>query len=139
MKKKTLLLVDDNESIIYTVKRCLDQNEFEITSVLNGKDALSYLEKHIPDLILLDLMMPKMDGWEVHKKIKENNQHKGIPIIFLTALGEKDGKVVKIFENIRKSTSDVDSLTHVSVNDSDYIQKPFDPQELRDKIHTLLK
>ena len=86
---KKIMLVDDEQDQIFSIKTGFEQeypNEYEIIGVESGKKCFELLEKNVkPDLILLDIMMPDMDGWEVFDKLKANQSWKNIPIIFLTA------------------------------------------------------
>ena len=91
-KKQLILIVDDspnNQRIISTI---LADKSFEIKTALSGKDALDFVSKQIPDIILLDIMMPEMDGFEVKRKLNENPIFKEIPVIFITALEEPENK-----------------------------------------------
>jgi two-component system, OmpR family, response regulator VicR len=122
---KKILLVDDEKDQIFSIKTGFEQeypNQYEIIGVESGKKCFELLEKNVkPDLILLDIMMPEMDGWEVFDKIKANQLWRKIPIIFLTA--RSDG--------LAKSAG--------SMIADDYIEKPIDIQELKARIDTVLK
>lgn len=83
-KKHTILVVDDEKTNLVRAKMLL-QNEFNPVLVNSGVQCLKYLQGHIPDLILLDIMMPDMDGWQVMQKIQESEELKNVPVIFLTA------------------------------------------------------
>jgi CheY-like chemotaxis protein len=122
---KKIMLVDDEKDQIFCIKTGFDQeypNEYEIIGVESGKKCIELLEKNEkPDLILLDIMMPQMDGWEVFDKIRANNSWRKIPIIFLTA--RSDG--------LAKSAG--------SMIAEDYIEKPIDIKELKTRIDNVLK
>lgn len=122
---KKIILVDDEKDQIFSIKTGFEQeypNEYEIIGVESGKKCIELLEKNVePDLILLDIMMPEMDGWEVFDKIKANQSWRKIPIIFLTA--RSDG--------LAKSAG--------SMIADDYIEKPIDIQELKIRIDNVLK
>ena len=122
---KKIMLVDDEKDQIFSIKTGFEQeypNEYEIIGVESGKKCIELLEKNVKlDLILLDIMMPEMDGWEVFDKIKANHLWRKIPIIFLTA--RSDG--------LAKSAG--------SMIADDYIEKPVDIQELKTRIETVLK
>jgi CheY-like chemotaxis protein len=122
---KKIMLVDDEKDQIFSIKTGFEQeypNEYEIIGVESGKKCIELLEKNVePDLILLDIMMPEMDGWEVFDKIKANQSWRKIPIIFLTA--RSDG--------LAKSAG--------SMIADDYIEKPIDIQELKIRIDNILK
>ncbi len=123
-KQYTILVVDDVSDNINLAVNILSQHNYNIGIAENGERALLYAEKFIPDLILLDIIMPQMDGFEVCKKLKANPLTRTIPIIFLTAKIEQDA-IVKGFE----------------LGAVDYITKPFFEAELiaRLKNHLNLK
>lgn len=121
--KKKILIVDDEPDVAFTVEYDLKKfdSEYEIICVDNGKKCLELLEKNqIPDLILLDIMMPEMNGWEVFNKIKENQAWAKIPIIFLTA------RIDRTAENAGSFLGD------------DYIEKPYDPADLKKRVDNVL-
>ena len=120
---KTILIVDDNPDVRFGVKVGLENHveKINLIEIENGKKCIEYLESNPnPDLILLDIMMPEMDGWEVASRIKDNPVWKNIPIFFLTAkndpYSESFGKLVS----------------------SKYISKPFDLNELIKSIDGLI-
>jgi len=121
---KNILIVDDETGVSYTVKYGLEalDKDYKVTAVENGEKCLFQLQNNqIPDLILLDIMMPGMSGWEVHKRIKENLQWKNIPIVFLTARTDRIAKNAGSFFG------------------DDYIEKPFKIPELKQRIDKILK
>lgn len=115
MKPKTILIVDDTVENLDILETLLEG--YDIVDATNGADALEILEEEKIDLILLDIMMPDMDGYEVCKKIKENFETKDIPIIFITA---------KTDENSIEKAYDVGGI--------DYVRKPFKPKELLARV-----
>jgi len=121
--KKKIVVVDDEPDVAYTVKSNLknfDEN-YEIICVDSGEKCLELLKKdQIPDLILLDIMMPGMTGWEVFDKIKANKSWKNIHIIFVTGTD-------KVAETARALLGD------------NFIEKPYKPRELKEKIDRALK
>ena len=121
---KKIMLVDDEQDQIFSVKTGFEQEyakEYEIIPAESGKKCFELLEKNVkPDLILLDIMMPDMDGWEVFDKLKANQSWKNIPIIFLTA--RSDG----LATNAGAMIAD------------DYIEKPIDIKELKTRIDNVL-
>ncbi|MCX6667397.1 MAG: response regulator [Euryarchaeota archaeon] len=122
--KKKIFVVDDEPDVASTVEFNLKESdgEYEVTCVNSGKKCLELLEKNqIPDLILLDIMMPEMNGWEVFNKIKENQAWAKIPIIFLTA------RIDRIAENAGSFLGD------------DYIEKPYDPTDLKKRVDNVLR
>ncbi len=110
-KKQTILVVDDNKTNIDILRDLL--KEYDVITVLNGLTAIDIALQETIDLILLDIMMPNMDGYEVCKILKSNKFTKKIPIVFLTAKADEDS-IVKAYE----------------VGGTDYITKPFKPKEL---------
>ncbi len=121
MKEKTvsILIVDDQMNNLKILLHLLKQQQFEIHIAENGERALETLAHHHPDLILLDILMPGMDGFETCKRIKANTATADIPIIFMTALASLKDKI-KGFE----------------AGGADYITKPFEQNEMLIRINT---
>lgn len=122
--KKKIMLVDDNPDFIYMVKRSLKpfSNQYEVIGVNGGEECFKLLEKgDIPDIILLDIMMPETDGWALFAKLKERNEWRDIPIIFLTA-----------------KTDDY-SKGFGKISAQDYIEKPFEIKDLKERIDKVLR
>jgi len=121
---KKIMIVDDEPDQIETLKIILEDevDKFKIIGANSGKECLAALQrKEIPDLILLDILMPEMDGWEVFKKIKENPEWEKIPIIFLTATDDKISK---------KKGSRLAQ---------DFIEKPFEIDDLKKRLKNVLE
>jgi two-component system sensor histidine kinase/response regulator len=118
----TVLVVDDNPKNVQIIALLLNELKYKIIIAVNGKSAIDLVERVHPDLILLDVMMPGMDGFEACQIIKSNPENENVPIIFLTALSEKVN-IVKGFE----------------VGGVDYITKPFNKEELISRIKTHLE
>jgi len=116
-----ILVVDDEKDVVELLSFILEKDGYSVTTAFNGKDALAEIEKGHPDLILLDVMMPEMDGYAVQTRLLESPTTKDIPIIILTAKGQ---------------LKDVFSM---SSNVKAYIEKPFDPKSLRSKIQESLQ
>ncbi|PIE86247.1 MAG: hypothetical protein CSA05_01670 [Bacteroidia bacterium] len=118
-----ILIVDDQYENIVLLENML-LSEYNVKTLDNGKDALDYVHENLPDLVLLDVMMPDMDGFEVCKQLKENPKTKNIPVIFLTALSELEYKVEGF-----------------NAGGVDYVIKPFHKEEIlhRLKIHLTLR
>jgi len=116
---KTVLIVDDEPDTLELVKLVLESGGFETVLAASGKEALNELEASKPDLVLLDIMMPDMDGWEVFRKIKENNVN--MPIAILTAKAQNFDRLLGL---------------HVLKAD-DYITKPFGKNELISRVRKL--
>lgn len=121
--KKSILLVEDDTFVSDIYQTKLGEEGFEVIFAENGVEAMKELEKKVPDIILLDIVMPYMDGMEVLKKLKDNNKWKNVPVILLTNLSEKD----KVEEGL-------------SLGASDYLIKShFTPAEVVQKVNDLLK
>ncbi|MEN8219693.1 MAG: hybrid sensor histidine kinase/response regulator [Pseudomonadota bacterium] len=117
-----VLIVDDNRQIRRMLRRHLMKKKYEIYEAENGTMALAEIEKTLPDLILLDVMMPGMDGFEVCKRLKQNPATSDIPVIFLTAKTEKD-----------------DVIAGLELGAVDYVTKPFCNKELMTRVNTHLE
>lgn len=120
--RPVVLIVDDEKNILDLIKLSLVNKKYQILEAVNGVEALELVREYNPDLILLDLMMPKMSGEEVCKILKQNPQTENIPIIILTAKSETSDKVDGL-----KSGAD------------DYVTKPFNPLELEARADALLR
>lgn len=114
-----ILVVDDEQRMVRFIQLNLEQDGFEVITAYNGKDALEQVRTQLPDLILLDIMMPDINGFEVLKKIREVNN---VPVIMLTAKGEED-----------------DRIQGLELGADDYITKPFSPRELVSRIRAVLR
>jgi len=114
--KQKILIVDDEKDIVEFIQYNLEQEGFEVITAYNGKDALK-LVKENPSLILLDVMMPELDGYEVCRKIRKNEKYKNTPILFLTA-----------------KTSEQDEIEGLTVGADDYILKPVSIKKLIARI-----
>ncbi|MCK4815018.1 response regulator, partial [bacterium] len=115
-RRKKLLIVDDEPHILKIIKGSLINEPYDITEARNGKEALSKVFTEAPDAIVLDIMMPEMDGWNVAAELKKNPQWKSIPIVFLTA------------------KTDSSSKTYGKIVSADYIEKPFEIDDLKRRI-----
>jgi two-component system response regulator VicR len=120
---KKILVVDDNPDIIVAVKNGLESisNDYEVVGVESGIKCLELLKADSHDLVLLDIMMPEMSGWETFDKIKGSKDFGNIPIIFLTARTDNVAKKAGGFLG------------------DDYIEKPFKIDELKNRIEQVLK
>ena len=110
---KTVLVVDDERHIVRLVQVNLERAGYEVTTAYDGIEALEAVQAEIPDMIILDVMMPRMDGFEALKKLRADDKSKEIPVIMLTAKAQ-DADIFKGW------SSGVDS----------YLTKPFNPREL---------
>ena len=120
MAKKTILVVDDEPPIVQVVGDLLKQHGYKVMEASSGKEALEILKKSKPNLILLDIMMPGMDGLDVIEKIKSNKNFDKIPVVFLTA------------------TIDPISRSMGSLASTDYITKPFDNKDLIRRVKNII-
>lgn len=119
MNKFQLLVVDDEWNMRNLLRIYLTKNGFAVTEARNGHEALSLVEQQDFDLIILDIMMPDMEGWEVCKKIRETKQ---IPILMLTA-----------------RTDTKDKVYGLNIGADDYLVKPFEPEEMIARVFALLR
>lgn len=122
MNKKRILIVDDEENILELLKYNLEKNGFEVVPKDNGEDALEEMEREDFDLVLLDLMLPGIDGLEVLKTIRGHQRIKNIPVIMLTAKNEE-----------------IDTVLGLEMGADDYIGKPFGVHELLARVKALLR
>jgi len=121
--KKSILIVDDNPDVRFSVKLGLEDLDasYEVITAESGDKCLEFLKNdQIPDIILLDIMMPREDGWNIFAKVKEKLEWRNIPIIFLTA-----------------KTDDY-SKGFGSISADDYVEKPFDIEDLKKRIDNIL-
>ncbi len=118
---KKVLLAEDEKNVILGVRTCLDAVGYDVEVVEDGEEALNSVKREHPDLILLDLLMPKVDGFEVLKVLKGKKETSDIPIIVLTAKAE---------ETDRQRAMDLGA--------DNYMTKPFKPQELWDVLKSYL-
>jgi len=115
--------VEDEPEMIDLIRLILGRRGFEVKGATGGVEGLKMIRDEKPDLILLDLMMPDMDGWEVYQQIKADEKTKGIPVIVVTAKAQSIDKVLGL---------------HIAKVD-DYIAKPFSPQDLLSSIEKVLQ
>jgi two-component system alkaline phosphatase synthesis response regulator PhoP len=119
--KSKILVVDDEKDILELVGLILSEEGMEVLQALDGLSALEIARKEKPDLILLDIMMPEIDGWEVLKILKIEEETKNIPVAMLTCKTETRDKVLGIQEGA-----------------IDYITKPFAPEDLLVRVQDML-
>ena len=116
---RNILVVEDDRNISDLIRMYMEKEGFEVRSVYDGGKAIEEFEKQAPDLILLDIMLPVMDGWSVCRRIRETSK---VPIIMLTAKGEVN-----------------DRITGLEMGADDYIVKPFEMKELMARINAVLR
>jgi len=121
MAGKCILLADDEEDIKTVVSMLLESLGYEVVTAFDGLDTMEKAESEKPDLILLDIMMPVLDGFEVLKRLKANKRTAGIPILMLSAAAHTD--------TISRA---------LSLGAKDYVVKPFDPEKLLEKIKQVI-
>ena len=121
MKKGKVLVVDDEVNITQILEFSIGSEGYEVLTASNGEEAIDKARREQPDLIILDIMMPKIDGYEACRILKANPITKNIPVVLLTAKGR-----------------DIDKRLGYEVGASDYIIKPFSPNKLIERIHELL-
>ncbi|MBI4981975.1 MAG: response regulator [Candidatus Omnitrophica bacterium] len=120
MEKKKILLVDDEPAFVEMVKLRLEMNNYQVVTAYDGKEALEKVEQEMPNLIILDVLMPKLNGYDCCNILKSNPKYKDIPVLFLTVkAGDEDNALVK------------------KCGAEDFIVKPFDPQNLLARIKEL--
>lgn len=121
---KKVMVVDDDPGVVFTVKHGMEgkYKDYEITTATSGKECFELLKNNqIPDLILLDIMIPDISGWEIYKELKNNDIWKNIPVVFLTARTDRVAREAGDFLG------------------DDYIEKPFTLPKLKDRIDMILK
>jgi two-component system phosphate regulon response regulator PhoB len=117
-----VLIVEDDKDILQLLSYNMQASGFDVLTSRDGYDALSVARQNLPDLILLDLMLPNLDGFEVCKELKRDLETKNIPILMLTARGEE-----------------VDRIVGLELGADDYVVKPFSPRELILRIRAILR
>jgi len=119
---KLVVCIEDEQEMIDLVQLILGRRGFTVEGANGGLEGLEKVQKRKPDLVLLDLMMPDMDGWEVYQRMKSDEELRDIPVIVITAKAQSIDKVLGL---------------HIAKVD-DYITKPFGPQELLESVEKIL-
>jgi DNA-binding response OmpR family regulator len=119
---RKVVCIEDELEMIELVKLILGRHNFQVTGAVGGQQGLDKIGEVKPDLVLLDLMMPEMDGWEVYQKMKASEEMRDIPVIVVTAKAQSIDRVLGL---------------HIARVD-DYITKPFGPQELLESVERVL-
>ena len=119
---KRLVYIEDEVEMIDLVRLILGRKGFEVMGANGGKEGLDLVRKELPDLVLLDLMMPDLDGWEVFQQMKADETTRHIPVVVVTAKAQTIDRVLGL---------------HIAKVD-DYISKPFSPQELINSVEKVL-
>lgn len=120
--RKKVVCIEDEPEMIDLVRLILARKGFELIGAVGGREGLETVRQVKPDLVLLDLMMPDMDGWEVYQQMKADEELRDIPVIVVTAKAQSIDKVLGL---------------HIAKVD-DYITKPFGPQELLESVSRVL-
>lgn len=119
---KKILVIDDEKNILKSIVMYLEGHKYSVQAISNGLDGIKFAKEYMPDLILLDLVLPDIDGYMVCKTIKESLETENIPIVIMSAKSQQ---------------VDIDKAFDVGA--LDYIMKPFEPQKLLEKIQKYLK
>jgi len=120
--KKTVVCIEDEPEMIDLIKLIIGRKGFDLIGAIGGREGLETVRRLKPDLVLLDLMMPDMDGWEVYQQMKADDELKNIRVIVVTAKAQSIDKVLGL---------------HIAKVD-DYVTKPFGPQELLQSVNRVL-
>ncbi len=121
-RQRLVVCIEDEPEMIELIRLILARKNFELVGAVGGREGLETVRKLKPDLVLLDLMMPDMDGWEVYQQMKADKDLRDIPVIVVTAKAQSIDKVLGL---------------HIAKVD-DYVTKPFGPQELLASINRVL-
>jgi len=122
MSKPTIIVVEDDPDILHLLTFNIQSSGFDVLTSIDGNEALRLIREHVPDLVILDLMLPGLDGFEVCKHLKREPETQSIPVIMLTARGEE-----------------VDRIVGLELGADDYVVKPFSPRELVLRIRAVLR
>jgi DNA-binding response OmpR family regulator len=120
---RRVVYIEDEPEMVDLVRLILRRKHFEVFGAGGGREGLDTVRKILPDVILLDLMMPDMDGWEVYQQLKADEATRAIPVIVVTAKAQSIDKVLGL---------------HIAKVD-DYISKPFSPKELVESLQKVLE
>jgi len=119
MSNETILVVDDEANIRDLARMYLEKDGYRVDTVVNGRDALAYVKQTPPALMVLDLMLPEIDGWEVCRQVRDDSN---LPILMLTARDD-----------------DIDKIVGLEMGADDYLTKPFNPRELVARVRAILR
>ena len=122
MKKTKIVVIEDEADILEVIDYNLSKEGFDVNSALDGEKGLVLVQKEIPDLVLLDLMLPSIDGIEICRQLKANSATRSISIIMVTAKGEES-----------------DIVLGLGIGADDYVLKPFRPRELIARVKSVLR
>ena len=122
MRKATILVIEDDKDIVELVRYNLEREGFRVLDAADGEQGLTAVTRHKPDLVLLDLMLPGVDGLEVCRRIRAHEELRGTPVVILTAKGEESDVVIGL-----------------ELGADDYLAKPFSPRELVARLKAVLR
>ena len=117
-----ILIIEDEKDIIELVRYNFRKDGFDVASFVSGKEGLEHLRRNPADLVLLDIMLPDLDGFEICKRLRAEERTKSLPVIFLTAKGEE-----------------IDRVLGLEIGADDYVVKPFSPRELVARVKAVLR
>ncbi|MDY7076691.1 MAG: response regulator [Chloroflexota bacterium] len=121
-EKGTVVCIEDDIEMINLIKLILERKGFNLIGAMGGQEGLNTVRQIKPDLVLLDMMMSDIDGWEIHRRMKADAELRNIPVIIVTVLAQNTAQVKGL---------DINKV-------DDYVSKPFIPQELLQSIHKVL-
>jgi CheY-like chemotaxis protein len=127
MGKKKILLVDDDVDFVEATKFILESKSYDVVVAYDGQEGLKKVQTEKPKLIILDVMMPEMDGYQVCAKLKADPKYRHIPILLLTAVGEAI------------PTTDYTKEMGMRTEADDYVPKPVEPEDLVDRVENLFR
>ena len=120
--RQRIVLIEDEKDIIELVRYNFRKDGFDVASFVSGKEGLEHLRRNPADLVLLDIMLPDLDGFEICKRLRAEERTKSLPVIFLTAKGEE-----------------IDRVLGLEIGADDYVVKPFSPRELVARVKAVLR
>lgn len=121
--KRRILCIEDEPEMINLIRLILERKGFEVLGAVGGQEGIEAIRRERPDLILLDLMMPDVDGWEVYRQMKADESLQHIPVVVVTAKAQSIDKVLGL---------------HIAKVD-DYVTKPFGPSDLLESVERVLQ
>jgi two-component system response regulator VicR len=122
-EKRRVLCIEDEPEMIDLMRLILERKGFEVLGAVGGRQGLDAIREHMPDLVLLDLMMPDVDGWEVYRQMKADAELRDIPVVIVTAKSQSIDRVLGL---------------HIAKVD-DYVTKPFGPGDLTESVERVLR
>jgi len=122
MRKKKVLVVEDEKKIRTLLALYLEKNNYKVITAKNGQEAIEQVEQHLPTLVVLDIMMPVMNGLKVCQVLRKDRRYKQIPVLYLSSLTDKQS-----------------IISSLEQGGDDYVTKPFDPNEVVARINAILR